>query len=175
MDGVRFVPAVLKIVFEEASSNRDAFVKEFRSLSEYEEDSVGQWLKLAKAKGETDESDQVLLTLLVELHKKVDYLTSIVKDEEKRLLVLKNEGEIVEIGFNHIKLSTPSFDEGEEYYARIFMPTFPQREMPLFLKALTPEIAQIVKIHDKDEKDWNSYMMARERVMIRELRGKKDV
>ncbi len=175
MSDVRFVPAILKIIFEEVSTKKEQFLKEFTSLSEYEEDSVGQWLKLAKAKGETDESDQVLLTLIVELHKKMDQLTSIIKDEGRELLVLKDEGEIAEIGFEHIKLSETLFKEGEEYYARIFMPTFPRREMPLFLKATTSNIAKIIKIHDQDEKDWSSYMTARERVLIRQMRGDRDV
>jgi hypothetical protein len=175
MHDIRFVPALLPMTFEISSKNSEAFTKEFSSMSEYEEDIVGQWLKNAKAKGDTKESDQVLLTLLVELHKKVDELTAIVKNEQKPLLKLSQKGEIVEIGFEHIKLQEPKFTVGESYYARIDMPIFPKREIPLFMEAISPKIAKIVKIHEKDEKDWNSYVMARERVMIRELRSKKDV
>jgi hypothetical protein len=175
MHDIRFVPAPLPITFDLNSINSEAFLKEFSSMSEYEEDIVGQWLKNAKAKGETKESDQVLLTLLVELHKKVDELTAIIKNEQKPLLKLSQKGEIVEIGFEHIKLQESKFTIGESYYARIDMPIFPKREIPLFIEALSPEIAKIVKIHEKDERDWNSYVTARERVMIRELRGKRDV
>ncbi len=171
MNGIRFVTAPLVVYLENASTNEALFLKEYNTLSEYEEDSVGQWLKLAKARGETGDSDQVLLTLLVELHKKVDTLTSIIKNEEKKLLTLENKSMISHIGFEHIKLEEGLFKEGEEYYLRVEMPVFPKREMPLFVKALSQDVAQIVRIHDKDERDWSTYVAARERVMIREAKA----
>jgi hypothetical protein len=80
---------------------------------------------------------------------------------------------ISDIGFEHIKLEKELLDEGMEYYMRVSMPVFPKREIPIFVKALDSRVAKILKIHDKDEKDWSAYMMARERVMIREAKGKK--
>ncbi len=53
------------------------------------------------------------------------------------------------------------------------MPTFPKREMPLFFRAIDKNIAEILLLHEQDEKDWNAYMVARERVMIRQRRAKK--
>ena len=171
MSDIRFVVAPLDISFDLVSVNEDNFLKEYNSMSEFEEDSVGQWLKIAKAKGETNESDQVLLTLLVELHKKIDTLTSIVKDEERKLLSLSQNSMVSDIGFEHIKLEEDILEEGREYYMRVAMPVFPKREIPVYVKALDSRVAQILKIHDKDETDWSSYMMARERVMIRESKG----
>ena len=52
------------------------------------------------------------------------------------------------------------------------MPVFPKREMPVFIKAISSNIGQILLMHDKDLKDWNSYVASRERVMIRELKAK---
>lgn len=171
MDEIRFVVAPLVIHLEDVGDKEEIFSKEYNSLSEFEEDSVGQWLKLAKARGETGDSDQVLLTLLVELHKKVDRLTSIIKNEEKMLLQLSNTGMISHIGFEHIMIEDNSLKVGEKYYVRVEMPVFPKREIPLFVKALTENIAEISNIHDKDERDWATYVTARERVMIREARA----
>ncbi len=169
---IRLIKAPLVIHFEKIDRNREIFEKEFNSLSEFEEDSVGQWLKLAKAKGETEDSDPVLLTLIVELHKKVDQLSSLIKKEERSLISLSNHEMIDSIAFENISLEGDFFEENREYYCRIEMPVFPKREMPVFIKALSSNIGQILLMHDRDLKDWNSYVASRERVMIRELKAK---
>jgi hypothetical protein len=171
MNDIRFVIAPLDIVFEKRDAKRDQFKKEYDSLSEFEEDSIGQWLKLAKARGETDDTDQVLLQLLVELNKKVDTLTSIIKNEEKSLIKLENKAKISHIGFEYLKLEDKILSLKQHYYARVLMPVFPKREIPLFMEAISEDSAKIVLIHDKDEKDWNAYVTARERIMIREMKA----
>jgi len=175
MDNIRFVIAVLKFEYDLLNSDKENYEKEFISMSEYEEDTIGQWLKIAKAKGDTENSDPILLELIVELHKKIDRLTSIVKGEERKLINLPNKDEINQIGFEHIKSDRELFEIGKEYYLRISMPVFPKREIPIIAKAISKDILEFIKIHQKDEKDWASYIMARERVMIREKRAKKDV
>jgi len=173
---IRFVRAPLVVEFEETKDRYEEFKREFDSLSEYEEDTIGQWLKLAKARGETKDSDQVLLTLVVELHRKIDALTAIVKNEEKEFVRLSYLERISDIGYDHFRFEKGVLTPGTEYYARVSMPVFPKREIPLFFNALDDKIAEIKLIHQKDSKDWSAYMMARERVMIRELkRGKKSV
>ena len=169
---IRFVPATLDLsmaLMDGVSS--DMFKTEYRMLGDFEEDAVGQWLKLARARGETQESDEVLMRLLVELHKKVDMLTDLVKNEEKKLLELPFEGRLSEIGFENIKLEEGFLEVGKEYYCRIQMPIFPAREMPMFLKATKADTAEIILIHEKDQKDWNIYVTARERNMIREMKN----
>ena len=176
MSDIRFVPAVLPVRFEALNEeNSERFRREYTALSEYEEDAIGQWLKIARARGETKETDEVLLKLLVELHKKVDELTALVKNEEKKLLPLAQQGEILAIGFEHIKIEEPLFVPASEYYARIEMPVFPKREMAVYLKGVDPYIAEIILMHEKDQKDWNAYVVAKERAMIREMKkGRKD-
>jgi len=173
MDSIRVVNAPLVIEYEEADARYDEFKKEYDSLSEYEEDSIGQWLKLAKAKGDTRDSDQVLLTLMVELHRKIDELTALVKNEEREFVKLKNLQRIEGIGYEHFKFENDILTIGKEYYGRIAMPVFPKREIPLFFKALNSNIAEVILMHDKDIKDWSAYVVARERVMIRELKKRK--
>ena len=172
-ENIRVVNASLVIEYEECGNRYDEFKKEYDSLSEYEEDSIGQWLKMAKAKGETKESDQILLTLLVELHRKIDNLTSIVKNEEKNFLKLKEIGRIEAIGYEYFKVEKEYFDIDREYYGRIAMPIFPKRDVPLFFKAVKRDIGKVILMHEKDIKDWSAYVVARERVMIRELKRRK--
>ena len=172
---IRFVTAFLNTHLQLMDGVSDEqFKKEYRILSDFEEDAVGQWLKLAKARGETTDSDDVLLRLLVELHKKVDQLTALVKNEERQLLALEVDTKICKIGFEHIKLEEELLQEGKEYYCRIEMPVFPKREMPMFVKALDASVAQIILLHEADQRDWNAYVTARERIEIREMKAKND-
>jgi len=167
---IRLIPAPLKISYNIANNNSDAYEREYHLLSESDDDPIGQWLKIAKAKGETKESDPVLLNLLVELHRKVDQLTQLVKNETPERIELQHSTDIESIGFEHFQLKIPSFKTGVQYYGRIEMPIFPKRDVPVWFVALDEKIAKIERIHERDEKEWNSYVVARERVMIREMK-----
>lgn len=169
----RLVPAPISICFSEAELERDLYEREYQQLSESDDDPISQWLKLAKARGETSESDPVLLNLIVELHRKIDALEMFLKDETPHRISLINEAHIESIGFEHFKIEEEMLEEGKEYYGRIAMPVHPKRDVGVFFKAQSSTLAQFVRIHDRDEKEWASYLTARERVLIREAREKK--
>ncbi len=171
---IRLIKAPLNLKFSYADKDRyPIFKREFDKLSEYDEDPVGQWLKMAKARGETKESDQVMLTLIVELHRKIDEITKILKNEKTEMLKLDYDSKIDEIGFEHFKIEEELFEKEKIYYGRIPMPIFPKREVAVFFKAIDKQIAKIEMMHERDRQDWNSYVAARERVMIRERKAKR--
>ncbi len=173
MDNIRVIRANLDIEFQKIGDKEDIFSREFDRLSEVDDDSIGHWLKLAKARGETRESDQVLLTLVIELHRKVDELTKIMRDEIPKKEKLEIKTDIESIGFEHFIIEEPILQIDEKYYGRINLPTFPKREIPLFFIGVDSKTAKIKLIHERDSKDWDSYMAARERVLIREMRANK--
>jgi hypothetical protein len=53
-----------------------------------------------------------------------------------------------------------------------FLPTFPKRDVAVFFVAENERVAKITLLHDRDLKEWSSYVTSRERAMIREMRGK---
>ncbi|MBA1438424.1 MAG: hypothetical protein FAF05_05500, partial [Epsilonproteobacteria bacterium] len=61
---------------------------------------------------------------------------------------------------------------GKIYYGRIEMPVHPKRDVGVFFEAQSPTLAHLVRMHERDEKEWAAYMTARERVMIREMKEK---
>ena len=142
----RYVKAPLTIEYSLLSKNLEEFEREYQTLALNNDDAVGQWLKKAKARGETAESDPVLLQLLIELHRKGDEYFKI---KEKKLV------------------------SGESYYARVDLPVHTRRDVAIIFKALNEQEADIVKIHAEAEKEWSSYLTARERVLIRELKEKQ--
>ena len=164
MSEIKLFKAPLDMEFESDKDGSERFKREFDSILPGEEDALGAWLKRAKSRGETKESDQVLLTLLIELHRKVDALSDYIKNEHKQYLPLKERASIEEIG-------EEKFIKDEIYYARIAMPIFPKRNLSLYLRAVSENLAKIENMHEEDEADWNAYVTARERVMIREMRA----
>ncbi len=170
---MRYVNAPLKIDFDVENSSKE-FKHEYDSLSSADDDSIGEWLRLAKARGNTEDSDQVLLTLIVELHRKMDEMNAFMRGEKQEFLALTCSGDIEAISYEHFKLKDEILENKTEYYGRIEMPFFPKRQVPIYFKAISKNEAKIVLLHERDEKDWNAYVVARERVMIREMRAKKD-
>lgn len=169
----RLVPAPISICFSEADLDREAYEREYQQLSESDDDPISQWLKLAKARGETADSDPVLLNLVVELHRKIDALEMFLKNETPKRVSLMHEAEIDSIGFEYFHLQDAVLEVGHEYYGRIAMPVHPKRDVGVFFRAETASLAKFIKMHDRDEKEWASYMTARERILIREAKEKK--
>lgn len=169
----RLIPAPICLVFSEVNISEELFEREYHQLSESDDNAINKWLNLAKARGETSETDPVLLNLVVELHNKIDALEMFLKNEEPERVSLTISAEIDAIGFEHFSLNGELLEKDIEYYGRIEMPVHPKRDVGVFFKAETSRLAKITRIHDRDEKEWSSYMTARERVLIREAREKK--
>ncbi len=171
MDNIRFVSASLHLVFSEGTIEENLFMKEYYSLLIINDDPLGVWLKSAKIRKESEQTDQVLLTLLTDLHRKVDALTHKLSSNEPLHEPLQGKALISAIGHGHFKMDDACLEEGKKYYGRIDMPTFPRRQVPLFFDAISPSCAKITSMHEDDEKDWSTYMVACERVMIRQMKG----
>jgi len=169
----RLVPAPISIAFSEVGSDREAYEREYHQLSESDDNPINQWLKLAKAKGETADTDPVLLKLIIELHNKVDALEMFLKNEVPKRVSLVEVADIDAIGFKHFQIAQGLFSKGVEYYGRLEMPVHPKRDVGIFFEAITPKIVKITKMNERDEQEWNAYVTARERVLIRELKEKK--
>ena len=165
---IRLVLAPISIVFSESDVDAEGYLREYHQLSDSDDNPINQWLKLAKARGESSETDPVLLNLIVELHNKIDSLERFLKGEEPKRISLSTEANIDSIGFEHFHLGEKVLQEGQTYYGRIAMPVHPKRDIGVFFKAKNDSLAHITKIHDRDEKEWGAYLTARERVLIRE-------
>ncbi len=172
---VRLISAPISLEFSKLSNEKlEEFEREFHQLSDSDEDPISQWLKLAKARGETRETDDVLLNLMVELHRKVDQLEMTIKGEKPKRVQLETESDIDSIGHDHFHIKENILETGAKYYGRVTMPVHPKRDVAIYFKALDSSLAEIIKIHERDAKEWSSYLTARERVLIREAKQKRD-
>ena len=64
MSSPRLVKAPISLCFSEASQAKESYEREYQKLSESDEDPISQWLKLAKARGDTRVTDPILLELV---------------------------------------------------------------------------------------------------------------
>lgn len=172
-NNIRLIDSFLKFQFVLVENDNDyeLFKRDYNLLAEVDDDPVGQWLKSAKAKGETQDSDTVLLNLIVALHRKVDDLTKIIKNEECKRLELKNNTYINRIGFEYFTVETDILKKDKQYYGKIELPIFPKRDVPLFFKIIENNLIKIELMHERDIKDWDNYVATRERTIIREMRS----
>ncbi|MDD2383299.1 MAG: hypothetical protein PHN18_03835 [Sulfurospirillaceae bacterium] len=171
MSEIRLVPAVLAIVFDKGTVENSDFMKEYYSLMQMNDDPLGAWLKTPKIRKIADDSDQVLLTLLIELHRKIDTLTHSLHSDSNDDSILTCKASIESIGHGYFQCDTPALCAGEHYYGRIDLPTFPRRNIPVFFRAQSETLAKIEMMHDDDEQTWSAYMVACERAMIRQMKG----
>jgi hypothetical protein len=171
---IRFVPASLDMTYEKVvSSNRAIFESEYKKLSEYINDDIKEWIKKLKTRGQLEDTDKILLTLLIELHKKVDNLEALLKQEDDNSLKLQHHSTIIGINFDYIQTNSYNFLENVLYYAKISLPIFPKRDIPIYIYGIEQNIAKIHLISQKNLEDWNALVMAKEREYIRELKGVK--
>jgi hypothetical protein len=168
MEKIRLIPAIIDFEFDEYDEKKQ---KEFDTLGSETDDPIGQYIKLAKASGETKDTDPVLLELLIALHRKIDELTAIIKHEEKNYIPLKYKTNILKIGFDYFKIEDDLFEKNKKYYGRMKIPVFPPRIVPVIFKGIDKNIAKIEFMHERDEKDYNAYIMARERAIIRQMKA----
>ncbi len=171
VESLRWIPAPIHIRFALEAEDPKAFEREFDKMAESDEDPVGQWLKLARARGETKESDPVVLQLLVELHRKMDALSAQLEGGAPNRLTLSEKAAISGVNFTHFRLQEPLLKPDQHYYGRIEMPVFPQRDLPLFFVALSAQVGQLGLLHERDQRSWDGYVASRERIMIRQLKA----
>jgi hypothetical protein len=173
LDELRWISAPLTVEFSPESENSKEFRLEFDRFAESDDDPLSEWLKLARARGETKESDPVLLAMTIDLHRKIDELTRFVKGEKIQRAALKHSLRLDGLNYSHFRIEKPVLQKGERYYARIAMPVFPMRDFGLYFIAASEKIAELSLMHERDQKAWDSYAASRERAMIRQMKERQ--
>jgi hypothetical protein len=150
-------------------NNKKSINQEFDKLSEHNQDPLSNWLKIAKAKGDIA-GDDILLHLIVELHRKLEKIENILENKSKTYLPLEHKTKVISIGHNHFRLLSKDVTS-DNMYGRIDMPIFPTRAICIFFSHIKENIYKIDLMHNRDTIDYDSYIRARERALIREKRG----
>ena len=169
----RLIDTMLKISFEEARNNAESFAQEFNKLTQSDEDPIGEWLRLTRAKrGNLEADNAIILELLVEVYRKIESLEARISGNVKSYVPLENHATIGTIGHSCFALIDAELAENTLYYGRIELPTFPARIVPVYF-VYHSNLAWIERIHGRDEVEWDSYVASKERALIRSIKNKK--
>ena len=163
----RIVPCELEVAFSEVSvDNEEILRKEYIALSQHRYGSIAQWLNKNKSKNRTEDTDEVLLELLIELYQKVENIEQMLLHKEARYIPLEYEGLANFVWHNVMCMPLDAFNEGQRYYLRIFLPIFPQRYVGIFARSVATRIVVFEQIHHNDLSDFDSFVAQMERLMI---------
>lgn len=170
---MRLINAPLKIAYNALDSANEALFKsEFDRLSENNDDPISAWLRTMRSRGKVMDENEPILQLLVELHRKIDALSAQISQQNDDFLELKNSATLSAISHNLLIFGDDLLEVGAKYYARLEVAVFPVRKIPLFFNALDSKNAEIYLMHGRDEVDFDAYITARERTLIRESKAK---
>ncbi len=169
---MRIISAPLKIDFGKVEANESLFKAEFDRLSENNDDPISAWIRNIRSRGRVVDENEPILQLLIELHRKIDSLSAQINNESKDYLTLESTAVLESIGHNVLIFGDDLLDAGAKYYARLDIAVFPVRKIPLFFNAVDSKNAEIYLMHGRDEVDFDSYIAARERSIIRENKVK---
>ncbi|CAM3287426.1 hypothetical protein [Helicobacter labetoulli] len=162
----RIVPCELEVAFAKAEENLSAYKKEFVALSQHRYGSITQWLNKNKSKNRLEDTDEVLLELLVELYQKVENIEQILLNKSFAYVPLGAEGIANFVGHSVLCMPESVFERGQEYYLRIFLPAFPKRHIGIFAHSIDEKIVVFTQIHQGDVGDFDSFVAQMERLMI---------
>lgn len=169
---MRIISAPLKIDFGKVGVDESLFKAEFDRLSENNDDPISAWIRNIRSRGRVVDESEPILQLLIELHRKIDSLSAQINNESKDYLTLESTAVLQSIGHNVLIFGEDLLEVGAKYYARLDIAVFPVRKIPLFFNALDSKNAEICLMHGRDEVDFDSYIAARERSIIRENKAK---
>lgn len=169
---MRIISAPLKIDFGKVGTDESLFKAEFDRLSENNDDPISAWIRNIRSRGRVVDESEPILQLLIELHRKIDSLSAQINNESKDYLRLESTAVLESIGHNALIFGEDLLEVGAKYYARLDIAVFPVRKIPLFFNALDSKNAEICLMHGRDEVDFDSYIAARERSIIRENKAK---
>ena len=101
------------------------------------------------------------------MYKKIENLERAIKNEERALPPLANTAKLAFVGHSVLCLKDEQkFDNLGDIYVRMFLPIFPERDIGIFAKVIHPQIAHIQKLHLRDTRGFDSFVVECERAMI---------
>ena len=133
--------------------------------------NIDEWLSIEMVRGEGENSDPLTIKLLVELYKKVEELSNIIKNQHTPPKPLKFCLDTSKIGYEGFEFDKDCLEVGTSYFARVNLPLFIKREVMVYFKAITPNCAKILKISRGNEREWNAFVAESERLEIRKVKN----
>lgn len=145
-------------------------LEEYNALTQLHKNSIENWLhslKLRSGDCKCGAGSVVLGEMLVHIYKKIEHLEHLITKSQVSYIPLESIAHSTKLGHGIIILDSAQLIINEKYYARIMLPIFPARCVPIFATAKENNVLQVTKIGDQDLKDYDSYIVSIEREMLK--------
>lgn len=147
------------------TDNKPKFEAEFSTLARSNDTPISRSINTLRSK--LEENEEIIFNLLVEIYKKLNSIENMLKQDANPLLPLEHQVSLAFIGHEVLCVHTDSaYIRTGEIYARLLLPTTPERYIGIFAQVLHPQVAQIKHLHIRDSQCFDSFVVECERTMI---------
>ena len=169
----RIIPASIAIRFSHVTPhNKELFENDFHQCVQPHIDPMREWIGMQEARGHIDESEKSMMLLMAELFKKMERIEQrILGNDPDGSIPFEHQTSLFGLSYEHLQFHDELLSVNESYYAKIFIPVFPQHPISFFFEALDGRLGAISLMHVNDRGTWDRYTMGRERALLSELRG----
>lgn len=167
---MRLVSARVEISYELVDEqNKEGFENAFANS----QSGLDEWLSLARAKDEGENSDPLTLKLLTQVLRKLEYIEELLESKDgAQSYKLANSAIATGIGYEGFGFNDECLKSGEKYFAKVRIQGFVKKHIMVFFKALDEKTAKIERISKIDEKEWAQNVARCEMNAIRASKSK---
>lgn len=169
VEQLRLINASAQVSYELVSEqNKARFESIFASLN----NGLDEWLSLARAKDEGENTDPLTLKLLIEVLRKLENIENLLQSKAQRQnLDLANSNLAVSLGYEGFAFDEACLKSGELYFAKVLIQGFVKKHIGLYFIALDDKTAKITRLSKSDEKEWAQNVA---RAELSAIRASKD-
>ena len=165
VEQLRLINASAQVSYELVSEqNKARFESIFASLN----NGLDEWLSLARAKDEGENTDPLTLEVLRKLENIENLLQSKAQGQN---LELANSNLAVSLGYEGFAFDEACLKSGELYFAKVLIQGFVKKHIGLYFIALDDKTAKITRLSKSDEKEWAQNVA---RAELSAIRSSKD-
>ena len=161
----RLIDSSLRVNFEPFTEGK--FENEFYGSRS----GIDEWLSFERAKGDMENSDPLTIKLLVEVYKKLEELTTLLREHRDPYSPLERAAVATKVGFEGFCFGEDTLEAGETYFGRLNLNISLKRVIPVQFVALDARAAKITRIAPNDEKEWSHFVAQSEIIAIRKAKG----
>lgn len=168
VENLRLISASAKVDYELVSDENKA---RFENIFYSSHNGLDEWLSLARAKEEGENTDPLTLKILIEVLRKLENIENLLESKGQEY-GFKNSANAISLGYEGFGFNESCLSSGQLYFAKVRVQGFIKKHIALYFIALDEKTARITRISKSDEKEWAQNVARAEMNAIRANKSK---